>query len=773
VGRLVLLLCWPLAALLVAALAVVAAEPAGEPDTDGLLINGGFEDGPTGWDSLGGDLSIVEASDAPQLVADRDRAARLDVGPDQPLLRVFQHVPGAAGGAFQFGGLALIDDPNVEWTRLELSWYTAQNAYGEAVSPPLSATGGVYQQLATVAGEVPCDAIDVRVSIVVRRYSAATEAHAYFDALQLTSVGPPAVCPTSTPSPTLSPTVSDTATPTETSIPTLTATRTRTATRTPTPTRTATDTRTPAETRTPASTPTPSPSATQTPSLLATRTATPTGPGPTPTMTPSHGLLINGGFETAAEGAPAGWRTFGGALTQVSSPARSGNGAGCFASATASTKWVFQTVAVQPGEWYELDGYVLQNDPAVDAAWLRISWYASDDGSGSALSTTDSLEELTQPEPTFAHLTTGPVRASADAHSANARIMLRPLSDAEAVICIDDVTFAGAAAPPTVTPTASATFTTMPTATSPRPTVTPTRQPTALPVATTIASPTPARPRTSTPVAGASATSTPTSPSDSPAPSSDYGLLVNGGFEEPSEGEPAGWSHYGGLLSQVDEPVHGGSFAGAVFSSSASTKWAYQTVAVTPLRWHEMAAFVYYDHPGVEAVWLRVSWYTSRDGGGSAVVSVDSLPVLDTPAAGYRELRTGPVQAPPGVHSARTRVMLRPRSELSALIYIDDVSFRVADAPEAAAGEPVRIGDSTAVADGAGGRSPGRVVSDVLGVVSRSTPQPTPVIRRDAFLAPAENASPGDGEADRKWLWVIAAGLLAAGASGTAVYWRG
>lgn len=749
-GRLVLLLCWPLAALLVAALAAVAIEQAGDPDTDGLLINGGFEDGRTGWDYLGGDLSIVEAID---LVADGARAARLHVGPDQPLLRVFLHVPGAAGGTLQLSGLALIDDPNVEWTRLELSWYTAQNTYGEAVSPQLSATGGMYQQLATAAGEVPCDAIDVRVSIVVRRYSAATEAHAYFDALQLTSVGPPAVCPTSTPSPTLSPTVTDTATPTETSIATLTATRTRTATRTPTLTRTATDTRTSADTRTP--------TLTQTPSVPATGTAT-----------PSHGLLINGGFEAAAGGAPAGWRTFGGALTQVSSWVRSGNGAGCFASATASTKWVFQTVAVQPGEWYEFDGYVLQNDPAVDAAWLRISWYASDDGSGSALSMTDSLEELTQPEPAFAHLTTGPVRAPADAHSANARIMLRPLSDAEAVICIDDVTFVRTVTPPTAAPTASATPSATRTATSPRPTVTPARQPTALPVATAIVSPRALDTPTRTPALVTSTTPTPPL-SAGDLPRSANGLLVNGGFEESSEGEPAGWSHYGGLLSQVDEPVHDGRFAGAVFSSSASTKWAYQTVAVTPLRWHEMAAFVYYDHPGVEAVWLRVSWYTSGDGGGSAVESVDSLSAFDAPAAGYRELRTGPVQAPPGVHSARTRVMLRPRSELSALIYIDDVSFRVVDAPDAAAGEPVGPGDSTAGAGGADGRSPGRVVSEVLGVVSRSTPQPTPVVRRDALFAPAENASPGDGEADRKWLWVIAAGLLAAGASGTAAYWRG
>jgi len=759
-------------------LVAVAFEHGGDQDPDGLLTNGSFEDGLAGWDVLGGSLVIVEQAGAPQLVADGVRAARLDVGPDH-LLRISQQVPGGAGGTFQFSGLARIDDPNVALARLELSWHTAQGGYGEVVSTPLSDTGSAYQQVVTSTAVVPCDAVDMRASIVVRRSAAATEAHAYFDGLQLTPAGPPEPCPTSTPSPTVSPTVTATPTRTETTVPARTATRTHTPTRTPASTRTATNTRTPTPTRTPP------PPATATPAgspvATAQSAASPTVPGPTPTITPSHGLLINGGFEAADGGRPIGWRTFGGMLTQASAPVRSGSAAGCFASVTASTKWVFQTVAVLPGGWYDLGAYVLHDDPAVNAAWLRISWYASHDGSGPAISTVDSTSELMDPLPGFRYLTTGPVQAPPDAQAAHVRVMLRPVSNGAARICFDDVTFAHAAAPPA---TATATSSPTPTATSPRPTATPTPTATgtaahgAQPVATAIATSQPVWTPTITRVV-VLVPATPTSPlAGRPPPPADS-LFVNGGFEDSSDGELAGWSHYGGVFSQVEEPVHSGGFAGALFSSSSSTKWAYQTVVVTPLHWYEMDAFVHHDHPGVEVVWLRVSWYESGDGSGSALDSVDSSTSLDAPAPGYRALGTGPVQAPPGVRSARARIMLRPRSDMSALMYIDDVSFRVVDPPSAPDAPSVPPGDAPAAAEYPGGSgsvrlsSAGGPVSETLGVVALRAPQPTPVLRRNAFVVPEDGPSPPGERAGKKWLWVVAAGLLAAGIAGTAAYWPG
>ena len=63
-------------------------------------------------------------------------------------------------------------------------------------------------------------------------------------------------------------------------------------------------------------------------------------------------------------------------------------------SATSSTKWVYQTVTVEPESWYVLSAYVYHDDPLVESALLRVSWYASTDGSGAAerLTTSEHIQ---------------------------------------------------------------------------------------------------------------------------------------------------------------------------------------------------------------------------------------------------------------------------------------------------------------------------------------------------------------------------------------------
>jgi hypothetical protein len=56
----------------------------------------------------------------------------------------------------------------------------------------------------------------------------------------------------------------------------------------------------------------------------------------------------------------------------------------------------------------------------------------------------------------------------------------------------------------------------------------------------------------------------------------------------------------------------------------------------------------------------------------------------------------------------------------------------------------------------------------VLGLVI--TPQPTPVIRRNDVVVPERQPPPPREDTSADWVWVIAAGLLAAGISGAAVY---
>ncbi|MFQ5472337.1 MAG: hypothetical protein ACE5FA_05565 [Dehalococcoidia bacterium] len=112
-----------------------------------------------------------------------------------------------------------------------------------------------------------------------------------------------------------------------------------------------------------------------------------------------------------------------------------------FSSNTTSTKWVHQTVAVEGGEYYEASGYALKNDPNVRDAFLRVSFYSSDDGLGSAIAAADSLETLSDDDPNFRRLSTAPVQTPPDARTARLRLMLRPWSDANAEVYFDGLSF--------------------------------------------------------------------------------------------------------------------------------------------------------------------------------------------------------------------------------------------------------------------------------------------------------------------------------------------
>lgn len=239
----------------------------------------------------------------------------------------------------------------------------------------------------------------------------------------------------------------------------------------PTPTSTATQTPTPAPTSTPTSSPPPSataipPTVTSVPpSPTATSANTPT-PSPTVSATPQATsspsptpepafVFVNGGFEDGL----AGWQKYGGTLSTTSN-ASSGSTAGLLISDTESTKWAYQAVRVAPSQWYEFSANV-QPDGGVSEAYLRISWYASDDASGAALSSSDSLQR-TGPGP-YAFLTTGAVQAPPEAGSARVRIVMAPSSATTATVSIDDAAFFATAAA-TPTPVAPPTETPVPTA---------------------------------------------------------------------------------------------------------------------------------------------------------------------------------------------------------------------------------------------------------------------------------------------------------------------
>jgi hypothetical protein len=317
---------------------------------------------------------------------------------------------------------------------------------------PLAAqqpVAGAYERIA-VAGPAPIGASLARFVVTVEPGAGTT---VWLDSALLDIAGePPTATPTATATetPTAEPTAASTATntPKATSTPQPGGTAAGpTATRTPTPTRTAVPGAT--------ATRTPPPGATATPSL-------PTGgsaPGPVVVVPGgAGGLLANAGFEQLANDVPAGWSKVGGDL-YASPNARSGMYAGMLLSLTNSTKWLYQAAPVEGGRWYAFDAWG-RRESGDGEFFLRLSWYASSDGSGTTLSQVDSLNTSTAT--TWTHLETGPVQAPPAARSVRARLMVRPAAPVS--ISFDDARLLEVPAPtPTPQPTATATSTAKPT----------------------------------------------------------------------------------------------------------------------------------------------------------------------------------------------------------------------------------------------------------------------------------------------------------------------
>jgi hypothetical protein len=145
--------------------------------------------------------------------------------------------------------------------------------------------------------------------------------------------------------------------------------------------------------------------------------------------------LVNGDFELGL----LGWQKLGGELRLDGTRVHAGSSTGSLVSSTDSTKWAYQVVRVDPSLWYEFAGYVAA-DSGVSRAYLRISWYASQDGSGSQLATTDSTQTIAGGRG-FVALSTGAVQPASSAASARLRIVMTPLGGAPATIFFDDMFF--------------------------------------------------------------------------------------------------------------------------------------------------------------------------------------------------------------------------------------------------------------------------------------------------------------------------------------------
>ena len=415
-------------------------------------------------------------------------------------------------------------------------------------------------------------------------------------------------------------------------------------------------------------------------------------------------LLVNGGFESGT----SGWAWSDGTLTAVAGPVHGGSAAARFsADAQPSVQTVYQVRDLAPGQTYQLSGWIVVNDPSIHEVRLIIDWL---DSGGSLAGFEYSISSLEHEIPGFRYLSTSVVTAPQEARSARVSVRVRATSDFN--IYLDDFSFDGplvtpppSAAPsptatlnPTLAPTPppTATTTTPTTTIAPAPTspmtplpstpVAPTKTPTPAPVPTPggTSSPvpfpnptvTPGVPPPSAPTPTASTTATPF-PTESPViEPTVFAQLANGGFEETrDDGSPYAWRKFGGLVEVVTTYSHQGSTSVRFSSSTTSTKWVHQTIAVNGSEYYEASGYALKNDPDVADVFLRVSFYVSDDGLGPAIATADSLETLSDDNPNFRRLSTGAVQTPPNARTARLRLMLRPSSDAPAEAYFDAMSF--------------------------------------------------------------------------------------------------
>ena len=128
-----------------------------------------------------------------------------------------------------------------------------------------------------------------------------------------------------------------------------------------------------------------------------------TAPAPAARIGPA---LANGGFEAVSGDAFVAWEKQGGTLG-TNGPASSGGRGVLLVSTSSSTKWLYQAVTVEGGGWYEasVQARVVAGE---GAAFVRIAWYASGDGSGRQLRTVSGAAVTDR---AWTAIRVGPVRA--------------------------------------------------------------------------------------------------------------------------------------------------------------------------------------------------------------------------------------------------------------------------------------------------------------------------------------------------------------------------
>lgn len=202
-------------------------------------------------------------------------------------------------------------------------------------------------------------------------------------------------------------------------------------------------------------------------------------------------------------------------------------------------------------------------------------------------------------------------------------------------------------------------------------------------------------------------------------------LLSNGSFESGT----AGWQTFGGQLSSATQPAYSGSFAAAYASADFKAKWFYQDVPVSPGGMYTFSGWAVKNSSRIAEVKLRISWYAESVGygtqaSGPEISSVTST-VISSDSPAWRQLTTGPAEAPSRALVARLKVILMPASGDSATAFFDGLSF---------VGSGPSLPPTPASPPSGGASGPGQEAGD--------PPDPPPVPSPQATPAATPTASP-------------------------------
>lgn len=191
--------------------------------------------------------------------------------------------------------------------------------------------------------------------------------------------------------------------------------------------------------------------------------------------------LFSEGFES---GVISTWSSSGGGATAAVSTDTAHSGTYSIkVSHDKTSSYGFQTIIqnIEPGMFYEISGFGKPASNNIASYFVRVAWYASQDGSGSQLSVPNDSNSGASSDSDWVKLSTNAIQAPSNANSAKVRLVLTAnTSGQQASAYFDDIAFNEAAAPPP-SPLSSPSPTPSPQK-SPSPTPTPIKSPSPSPL---------------------------------------------------------------------------------------------------------------------------------------------------------------------------------------------------------------------------------------------------------------------------------------------------